>query len=42
MSTCSEPREDLPYVRILLNICPMQWASPIRRVRVPEFSAPET
>lgn len=37
----AELREGQPYARILLDICPMQWASPIRMVRVLEFAAPD-
>ena len=37
----AELREGSPYVRILLDICPMQWACPIRMVRVLELSAPD-
>lgn len=37
----AELRDGQPYARILLDICPMQWASPIRMVCVLEFSAPD-
>ncbi len=37
----AELREGQPYARLLLDICPMQWASPVRMVQMLEFSAPD-
>lgn len=37
----AELREGQPYARILLDICPMQWSSPVRMVQMLEFSAPD-